>query len=143
MVKIKTKLLSLKEIQELEDIHTIVEPTLESPAVIVAKHKGKKVMIMREGKCESQKCGSACCKFVHLQNSNPYYDNFGEKGKFGTKLNLNCKNLCSSSGNCNVFKTKKLPKACSQFPNINDLMYWEVFDVCSYRFRAIYELRSL
>jgi len=98
----------------------------------------KDFVFERIGKCEPEKCKSACCKFYMNNGGTPlddYINGFFEKTKYNDfMLKKNCKYLDVKNNKCIVWNTDKFPEVCKQFPNVTDSVYKHVFEVCSFKF---------
>ena len=95
--------------------------------------------LVRTGKCQPNKCGSACCKFHMIKktdNTDDYIDGFYDsKNEHGDHLLVrNCKHLDVKNNKCKVWGTDKMPEVCKQFPVPTDAVYKHVFDVCTFKF---------
>lgn len=99
---------------------------------------GYETEIVREGCCEPKKCKSACCKiFMFKKNKaiEDYQKNFTFENKYGDLFfQKKCKWLDVKNNKCKAWGTKDFPEVCKQFPNIDDLVYRHVADVCSFKF---------
>jgi len=101
--------------------------------------KGKYLIVKRIGKCDYKKCNSACCKFFCIDGKT-YYCGFGKENEFGsTVVKISCKNL-SKDGKCKLFKTRKFPRACKQFPHPTDGVYKHILDKCSFKFEVLFQI---
>lgn len=98
--------------------------------------KDRFLFVKRVGKCDYKKCKNICCKFMHNINR-PFFKGFGEDSEFGSMIKRRCKYL-DKNGICKVWKTKRFPRACKQFPHPSDSHYWEVMDKCSFKFEILY-----
>ena len=99
----------------------------------------KDMQLVRKGKCEPNKCKSACCKFYMVSRTgdvDDYIEGFFEKtNKYGDHYIIrNCKHLDVKNNKCKVWGTDRCPKVCRIFPNSIDAVYKQVFDVCTFRF---------
>ena len=97
------------------------------------------MQLVRKGKCQPDKCNSACCKFYMVSktgNTDDYIKGFIDgQNKFGDHLiRKNCKHLDVKNNKCKVWGTDEFPEVCKQFPNPSDPVYKHVFDVCTFRF---------
>lgn len=105
--------------------------------------KEKKYLVRRTGECDYKKCKNACCKIISIHVSGKYSD--GEPinryiKNFATKIigdhaiiEKKCSQL-NKNGLCNVWKKKKFPGPCDEFPHPNDGVYIAVEPVCSFKF---------
>lgn len=134
--KMKEKILTLEEHYNLKNNRIL---SLKDNIYIVSL-KNKDILIQRIGKCEPKECKSACCKFIHIESDNSYYQGFGEKTREGIRINKVCKHLCKLK--CSLWKKKSFPEACQQFPNPTDTVFNEVYGVCSFRFAIIGEMKK-
>lgn len=119
----------------------------------IVEFKDKFVIVQRVGKCDYKKCKNACCKFCSALYVKDYSRGFFDgKDSFGKDiLKRKCNNL-QKNGLCklwrkksskNSIKNKGFPIACKQFPHVGDGIYWEVADVCSYKFRIVYTIKKV
>ena len=98
--------------------------------------------IKRIGKCEPTKCDSACCKVLSF-NIKPgtdwssYINGFADK-RIGDHA-LISKTCCQlrKNGKCGIWKLKKFPGECEQFPHPTDGVYIAVLPVCSFKFKIV------
>lgn len=98
--------------------------------------------LVRKGKCQPDKCKSACCKFFMMtkcernEKMDKYYSSFFDKTNiFGDYImEKPCKNLDIKNNKCKVWGTKDFPEVCKQFPNPTDSVYKHVFEVCTFKF---------
>lgn len=116
----------------------------------ILKYKKKTYLVDRVGICKYKKCKNACCKFFNENNlsinSYKYFLNFGSKAKYGVRginFKITCKKLCLENGKCKVWDKKSMPEACKQFPHPEDILYWQIMDKCSFKFRILYELKEV
>ncbi len=129
-----------KEFLEKEEMNTLEssECIYLQKKIYLIKFKERFVIVKRVGKCEPEKCKSACCKFVdayYLSNySKGFFDEKDEFGKY--YLNKDCNNL-NECGKCKKWN-KDLPGACKQFPHPSDKVYWHIMDKCSFKFEVVY-----
>lgn len=102
--------------------------------------KDKYLLVKREGKCDSTKCGSICCKFIEL-GSREYSKGFSNvTNEFGSNiLNKRCGNL-DKCGKCKLWKKKGFPIACVQFPHPTDKTYMHIMDRCTFKFKILFEM---
>jgi len=130
-----------------EDMHNFVRSELivgsadgGNKNLYMVTLKDRFVVVQREGRCQPDKCGSACCKFVDAQYLNDYSRGFfDEINEFGKPiLKRKCNNLMKC-GKCKVWKGK-LPAACKQFPHPSDATYWHIMDVCTFKFKILYTI---
>ncbi len=89
------------------------------------------------GECNYKKCNSACCRICPIINGNneKWAKGFADKiwkGKFSNIyiINKRCNNL-ERNGKCRLYKKNGQPYACKVFPNLDDTIYWMVFNKCS------------
>ena len=137
--KIANKIADLKFLQKLSHKQEVTDKDI---SVGIYKHKnGKEYLIKRTGKCDYKKCKAVCCRFICNIGSHEYFDNFGKKGSCGNNLiKINCNQLCKNN-TCKIFKSKKFPRACIQFPHCTDALYHEVIKKCSFKFEIIGEIK--
>lgn len=110
--------------------------------IYMLEFKDKYIVVRRTGKCDYKKCGSACCRFICMQG-HAYWDGFGKKNEFGSIIiNVKCKNL-KKDGSCSLFKTKKFPGACKQFPHPGDRLYQHIAEKCSFKFEVLYRINKI
>jgi len=100
---------------------------------------GGGMVLVRTGKCDPVKCGSACCKFYMItggKNVDDYTSGFFEnKNIYDDFYEVkNCKHLDVENNKCKVWDSLEFPKVCAQFPNYTDPVYRHVFKECSFRF---------
>lgn len=98
---------------------------------------GKKYVVSREGTCKPKNCDSACCRIISIRMEtgiNVYLRGFIDR-QVGTSgiINRRCKNL-SRAGSCVIWKNKRFPLECEQFPHPSDGVYLAVASVCTFRF---------
>lgn len=129
-----------------EDVHGFQKATyLETEednwhkSVWMVKLRDRFVVVQREGKCESKKCKSACCKFCSSGYLKEYARGFFEEDEFGCDITRITCNHLTKDGKCRKWG-KNLPKACQQFPHPSDSIYWNVMDKCTFRFKILYEI---
>jgi len=104
--------------------------------------KDKYLVVRRIGKCDYKKCKSVCCKFFCI-SGRKYNQGFGKKNEFGdTIVDVLCKNL-SKDGKCLLFKTRKFPRACKQFPHSTDGVYKNIMDKCSFKFEILFQIDKM
>ena len=110
------------------------------------EYNGKKYLVRRDGNCEPDVCGSACCKFKSdyglTENQIKYHLGFGEKTKFEGCVNYNiiCKHLSNKLNKCKLWDSDEFPEACRQFPHPIDSTYWNIHNKCKFKFVIMYEL---
>lgn len=103
--------------------------------------KDRVFLIKRQGKCEPNKCNSACCKCISLYVNNRYFKGFGiQKGDW-TVVSKHCKFL-NKKGLCTKWNTKHFPGACKAFPHPSDGVYMEVANKCSFKYIIIAEIKN-
>ncbi len=115
-------------------------------------------IVKRVGKCNYKKCKNACCKFLTFTYPHEYYEGFGKISENQKKIIINkkCKFL-DSCGKCTKWgekssevdysngfqgRTKGFPRACEQFPHIDDCLYNEVADKCSFEWEVIHKIKK-
>ena len=97
--------------------------------------------IKRTGKCQPEKCGSACCKF-HLNRAKGHTDTYDYHSFFADEFdkqgnfvyNKNCEQLDEKNNKCKLWGSEKFPEVCKQFPSVNDPVYRHVRDKCTFKF---------
>lgn len=143
VVRNKVTLAELKRYNYINCLNDGIEK-YSAPSHIVEDPKTKKrMLIIREGVCEPNKCKSVCCKFCHIETDSTYWANFGTKCDKGIRFEGNCKQLDCKNNKCKVWDKKEFPMACKQFPHPNDSTYWEVFNTCSFYYEKVYEVNDL
>lgn len=99
--------------------------------------KDKFLIVQKVGKCNPEKCNSACCKFCSAGYVTDYSKGFFEEDEFGGDiLKVKCNNL-KKDGKCKLWG-RKLPNACKQFPHPSDSIYWNVVDKCTFKYKILY-----
>ena len=110
--------------------------------IYVLHFKDKFLIVKRVGKCDYKKCKSACCKFFSMDGKT-YYQGFGKENEFGSIIvKVECKNL-DRCGRCPLFRTRKFPRACKQFPHPSDGVYTHISDKCSFQFEVLYQINRV
>lgn len=106
------------------------------------ENKKRFLVLKRTGKCEPNKCDSICCKLCSAGYITDYSKGFFDcKDDFGYDiLKRKCNNL-SKCGKCDLWG-KKIPNACKQFPHPSDSIYWNVIDVCTFRYEILWEIKK-
>lgn len=118
--------------------------------------KDKFVIVERTGKCDYKKCKNACCKFCVLAYPHEYFEGFGKIGnnkrslimekkckfleKDGTCQKWGKKSKCTDPTIGGMGKYSGFPRACEQFPHPDDSVFYEVMDVCTFKFNIIYTI---
>jgi hypothetical protein len=134
----KNELLKLKT--DASMIHYVKDQNKDTHFYVM-ETKDKVLHIEREGKCEPKKCNSACCKGLHVSTDSTYWRMFGKKSATnGTIVEKTCPKL--KKGLCSVWKKSNFPGACRQFPHINDDLYIQLSNVCSFKFKVIHEFKK-
>lgn len=141
----KSKFLTNKDHKNIKRlIETFVYPN-DEPSYLVEMKNGEVWHIIREGKCDYEKCNSICCKFISLYGvqkiQETYYNGFGKKGNSGYLFDIQCKRLCK--GKCKLWKKDNFPLACQQFPNPTDTTYIEIMKKCSFKFKILNKFKVI
>ncbi len=122
--------------------------------LFVIELKDKFIIVKRVGKCNWKKCKNACCKICSAGYIKDYSKGFFDgKDDFGKYIiRKSCNNLMKD-GTCKLWKkritnydsslNKGFPLACKNFPMPGDSIYWNVINVCSFKFQIIYESQKL
>ncbi len=112
------------------------------PILSIVKYEGKKYLIERIGKCDYQKCGNACCKFIYIGGSSSYWKGFGKINQItkGIVIKKKCSRL-NRNGRCDLFGRKKFSGECKQFPHSHDEVYHIVYNKCGFRFKIIEKIK--
>jgi hypothetical protein len=99
------------------------------------------LFIKRIGECHPDICGSACCKFW-LSMSNEELETYNYHSSFADKIDKHgnlifdktCKHLDVKENKCKLWGSNKFPEVCRQFPTVNDYVYRNVMDKCTFQF---------
>ncbi len=127
--------------------------------VYVIQLEDKYLIAKRVGKCDYKKCKNACCKFCGLPYPHEYFEGFGDYSKKSNSIILkkNCKFL-NKNGTCKKWgeqegkiyyshkelgRQKGFPRACSQFPYLDDAVFHQVMDICSFKYEIIYTIPNV
>lgn len=112
----------------------------------IAKSEKKKYYYKRIGKCNPNKCGGACCRYVL---ANMFEDSYHTKitnwvrqpmqtVKYGKTTYVVSAFHCPDimiSGRCRLHGTKRQSEICDKFPmNHDDAVYKYVKEICCYTF---------
>jgi len=109
--------------------------------IFMVEFDDKFLVVKRIGKCDFKKCKNACCKFCSAGYIKDYSIGFFDReDDFGNLiLDRNCNNI-TKNGRCKLWKTKKFPNACRNFPIVGDSIYWNVADVCSFKYEILFTI---
>jgi hypothetical protein len=120
--------------------------------IVLVELKKEFVIVKRTGKCNYKKCKNACCKFCSAAYLKDYSRGFFEKDVFGKEIvKIKCNNL-NKNGTCKLWGKKSskdsqtnkgFPLACKEFPIPQDSIYWNVLDVCSYKFEVLHSIQKV
>lgn len=122
----------------LRSVEAFTRLSKEPVIYIVTLKDKRRFLIQRTGKCNSKKCDSICCKFIH---SNGWgYGNFGKKKEFGSRIDIIC-NYLTKDGKCKVWNKKEFDAPCRYFPVLDDRAYWDIINVCTFKFNIRAELK--
>lgn len=126
-------------IKELASRKISVRIISEDMSVYVLEIESKSYILQRVGDCDYKKCGSVCCKFVHFSGGHRFFDNFLDKTQYGHIIKKRCKYL-KRSGKCNIWKHKRRPGACKQFPVLLDHHHVHIYNKCTIKFKVVGEI---
>lgn len=121
------------------EFSVFVYPPEKNVLLYYLDYQEKRYIVQRKGKCEPNKCNSACCKFIALTN-NDYIINFKDsKGGNHIYIDKVCSKLNEKCNTCRLWG-KKLPEICQQFPHPHDGVYYRVRNKCSFYFEILHEV---
>lgn len=114
----------------------------------------KSFYYQRYGKCNPQKCGSACCRFAVATEGSEYHQlafagvrspvaRIKQRKDVIIIFAFHCPNI-TTDGKCKLHNKKTQPEVCDKFPmTTTDAMYRYVKRYCRYYFKRVTRKKTL